>query len=168
MMKGYHILISLAVILALVALFCTGWHLGRKSVQSPSNRPDTVYLEKWVRDSIPPTPDSIKVETKVVYLPVHDTTFYAVHDTTNTIVHDSVLVEVPIVEKTYTGKNYRATIRGFQPELIDIWVKQNETYITIPYQKRWTVTIGPQTGFGFTPKGWQPYAGVGATFGYSF
>ena len=167
-MKRSSIILALAVLLAVFASFWLGGEFARRKIKSPLNRPDTVYVEKWVRDSIPPTPDSIKVETKVVYLPVHDTTFYAVHDTTNTIVHDSVLVEVPIVEKTYTGKNYRATIRGFQPELIDIWVKQNETYITIPYQKRWTVTIGPQAGFGFTPKGWQPYAGVGATFGYSF
>ena len=165
-MKRSSIFLVLAVILAIFASFWAGGEFVRRKTKSPSNRPDTVYIEKWLRDSIPPRPDSVRVETKLVYLPVHDTTFYAVHDTTHTT--DSVLVEVPIVEKTYEGENYKATVRGFNPELVDIWVKQREVHITVPYRKRWSVTVGPQAGFGFTPNGWQPYAGVGATFGYSF
>ena len=33
---------------------------------------------------------------------------------------------------------------------------------------QWCVTLGVQSGYGFTPKGWQPYAGVGVTAGFSF
>lgn len=126
--------------------------------------PDTVTITKWVRDTIFEPKDSFIVKHIPVPLPVHDTTF--LRDTS--IVTDTVLVEVPITEKTYQGDNYRATVRGFQPELTDIWVKQTERTITVPYRKRWGVTAGPQVGFGFTPQGWQPYAGVGVTFGYSF
>ena len=95
---------------------------------------------------------------------VRGTTF--VHDTT--AVHDSVLVEVPITEKRYEAENYRATVRGFQPELVDIWIRQKETTIRVPYRKRWSFTVGPQMGIGYTPAGVQPYAGAGVTFGYSF
>ena len=165
-MKTSTIILVLAVLLAVGASFWFGWDFARKRYQNPLNRPDTVYVERWVKDTIPPKPDSVRVETKIVYLPV------AVHDTTevrDTLYQtDSVLVEVPIVEKTYEGENYKATIRGFQPELIDIWVKQKETTITVPYRKRWSLTVGPQAGVGITQKGWQPYAGLGATFGYSF
>ena len=158
------IIIVLASILAVAVSFWLGGEYVRRKGLVPAERPDTVTITRWVRDSIPVVKDSIVYMTKVVPLPVHDTT--AVHDTTE--VRDTVLVEVPIVEKTYYGDNYKATIRGFQPELVDIWVKQKETTITVPYRKRWGVTVGPQAGFGITPGGWQPYAGIGATFGYSF
>ena len=35
-------------------------------------------------------------------------------------------------------------------------------------RKRWGFGVGVQGGYGFTPKGWQPYVGVGVSFGYSF
>ena len=79
-----------------------------------------------------------------------------------------MLVDVPISEKHYVSENYRATVRGYRADLVDIWIKQRETIVTVPYRKHWTWTIGPQAGFGITPEGWRPYAGVGATFGYSF
>ena len=77
-------------------------------------------------------------------------------------------MELGISEKVYEGENYRATIRGYQAELADIWIKRRETTITVPYRKHWSLTLGPQGGVGITPKGIQPYAGFGATFGYSF
>lgn len=163
-MKLQKASIVLLAILAVAVSFWLGGEVVQRKGLVPSERPDTVVVTKWLRDSIPVVKDSIVYRTKIVPLPVHDTT--AVHDTTE--VRDTVLVEVPIVEKTYHGENYKATIRGFEPELVDIWVKQKETTITVPYRKRWGVTVGAQSGVGITPKGWQPYAGVGATFGYSF
>lgn len=165
-MKRSSVLLLLAFLLSVFASFWLGSILTRNRYESALNRPDTVTITKWVRDSIPPKPDSVKIVTKFVYLPVHDTTFYAVHDTTHTT--DSVLVEVPISEKTYVGENYRATIVGYNAELTDIWVMQREKVVSIPYRKHWGITLGPQLGVGFTPKGTQPYAGFGATFGYSF
>ena len=162
-MKRSTIILILAVLLAVAASFLFGGYIGRKSAESALNRPDTVTITKWVAAPIP-EPVTKPVLPKLYLLPVHDTT--AVHDTTHTT--DSVLVEVPIVEKTYEGENYRATVRGFQPELVDMWVKERETTITVPYRKRWSVTVGPQVGIGITPKGLQPYAGAGVTFGYSF
>lgn len=163
-MKRSTIIVALAVILAVFASFLAGGIVGRKLAEKGPKGRDTLIVEKWIHDSIPYPVDSIVYKTRLVYLPVHDTT--AIHDTT--MVRDSVLVEVPITEKTYKGDNYRATVRGFQPELVDMWVKERETTITVPYRKRWSVTVGPQAGVGITPKGWQPYAGFGATFGYSF
>lgn len=162
-MKRSTIILVLAALLAVAVSFLFGGYVGRKSAESVPGKPDTLYVEHWVHDTIKEYV-SKPVEVRYVYLPVHDTT--AVHDTTT--IRDSVLVEVPIEERTYTGDNYRATVRGYQPELTDIWVKQTEKYITIPYHKRWNFTAGPQVGVGFTPKGLQPYAGAGITFGYTF
>lgn len=163
-MKTSTILSVLAALLAAGALFASGWACARRWHRDVPVRPDTVVVTKWVRDSIPVVKDSIVYRTKTVHLPVHDTT--AVHDTTTVL--DTVLVEVPIVEKTYYGENYRATVRGFEPDLVDILVKQRETTVREPYRKRWSFTVGPQAGYGITPNGFQPYAGAGFTFGYSF
>ena len=163
-MRKPSIFLLIAVLLAVVASFWLGSTITRKRYESALNRPDTVIVEKWVRDTIYQPKDSLVIRWQTAYLPVHDTTF--LRDTLHTI--DSVLVDVPISEKHYVSENYRATIRGYQAELTDIWINQRETIVTVPYRKHWTWTIGPQAGFGITPEGWRPYAGIGATFGYSF
>lgn len=156
-------LLLCAAVAASAVSFWAGRAAGLR--EAPSGKPDTVTVTKWLPAPIP-EPDSTMLKPKVVYLhrAVHDTTF--VHDTT--AVHDSVLVEVPITEKRYEAENYRATVRGFQPELVDIWVRETSTTIRVPYRKRWSFTVGPQVGIGYTPAGVQPYAGAGVTFGYSF
>ena len=154
----------IAVLLAVGASFGLGYMIACRNVDKPSNRPDTAYITEWVRDTIYEPKDSVVYRTKIVPLPVHDTT--ALHDTT--IVRDSVLVEIPITEKTYASENYRATISGYDPKLVDIWVKKETQVIHIPYHNHWNVTVGPQAGYGFTPNGWKPYAGIGITAGYSF
>ena len=164
-MKTSSIILAVAAVVAVAASFWSGWDIARKRYQNSSERPDTVYRTKWVAAPIP-EPQVKPVLPKLVWLPVveHDT--LAVHDTT--AIRDSVLVEVPIEERTYPGEDYRVTVRGFHPELVDIWIRQRETTITVPYRKRWSFTVGPQVGVGITPNGWQPYAGAGITFGYSF
>ena len=152
-----------ALVLAVGASFCLGWVISRNRHERPPEKPDTTYIERWVHDTV--TEYVSKPGKPIyVYLPVHDTT--QVHDTTTLV--DSVLVEVPIEERTYTGENYRAVVTGFQPELKDIWVKEKEVIVKVPYRRKWDLIIGPQAGVGITPKGWQPYAGIGVTFGYSF
>lgn len=164
-MKASTIALILAFILAVGASFYLGGQFMLHHYESPLGRPDTVYLTKWVRDSTKERSANL-VARIPVFLPlfIPDTAF--VHDTTS--VHDSILVEVPITEKLYAGENYQATVRGFMPELVDIRIKQSEIRVTVPYRKRWGFTVGAQAGFGITPSGWQPYAGVGGTFGYSF
>ena len=163
-MRKPSIFLVIAFLLAVFASFWLGSSLTRKRYESALNRPDTVIVEKWGRDTIVQPRDSVIVRWQTAYLPVHDTTY--LRDTLQVV--DSVLVDVPISEKVYEGENYRATIRGYQAELSDICIKQRETTITVPYRKHWSLTLGPQGGIGITPKGVQPYAGFGATFGYSF
>lgn len=81
---------------------------------------------------------------------------------------DSVAVEIPIEQRTYEGEYYRAVVRGWRPELVSIDVRHPEIHIPDQKRKRWAVTVGPQVGYGFTPAGWQPYAGVGVTVGLTF
>ena len=167
-MKRSTIILVLAVILALLASFCGGSIIGYRNAKRALNRPDTVYIDKWLPQPVEEPKDSTKQKPKVVYLPRVELDTVPVHDTTYIVerIVDSVLVEVPIVEKTFSGENYRATVRGYNPELISMWVKEREMIVKTP--KRWTFTVGPQAGVGITTKGLQPYLGFGGTFGYSF
>ena len=85
---------------------------------------------------------------------------------------DSAEVELPITERTYLDEEYKAVVEGYNPILKSIEVYPRTAYITttetIKERKRWGVSIGIQGGYGITPKGYQPYAGVGVSFGYNF
>ena len=169
-MKRSAVIPVLAVLLAVAVSFLVGGLVGHRIAKESPQRPDTVTITKWLPQPVEEPKDSTPVKTKLVYLkvpyPVHDTVPFAVHDTTNAV--DSVLVEVPIVEKTYPGDNYLAVVRGYNPELVSLWINEKQTIIKVPVRKRWSFTVGPQAGFGITPKGYQPYAGFGGTFGYTF
>jgi hypothetical protein len=79
--------------------------------------------------------------------------------------NDSVEVELPIEQKVYSDSLYKAWVSGFDARLDSIYIYQPTRYITIKtteQQSRWS--WGVQAGMGITPKGLQPYIGLGATF----
>lgn len=163
----------LAALFAVSASYWLGREFGRREGERAPQRPDTVRVTKWLHDTV--TVESSRPSGSVqAWLPVAQpvTDCNALPDTTlsktETVAPDTVLVEVPLEEKVYIGDNYRAIVRGYQPELTDIWVRETVSTIRVPVRRRWNVTAGPQVGIGITPDGWRPYAGVGVTFGYSF
>lgn len=161
----------LAALFAVSASYWLGREFGRREGERAPQRPDTVRVTKWLHDTV--TVESSRPSGSVqAWLPVVKTEAPEVPDTTitkiETVAPDTVLVEVPLEEKVYIGDNYRAIVRGYQPELTDIWVRETVSTIRVPVRRRWNVTAGPQVGIGITPDGWRPYAGVGVTFGYSF
>ena len=180
-MKTGRFFLLLAVLLALGASFWLGGRMARRGGVAPAGKPDTVTVTKWVHDTVE-VASSEPAGAVAAKLPVvQESTTNAqiapeiehsgdisVQDPPEIAQRDSALVEVPIEETTCVGANYRAVIRGFRPELVDIWVRVTSTTIRVPYRKRWSFTVGPQVGIGYTPAGVQPYAGAGVTFGYSF
>lgn len=112
---------------------------------------DTIKVVKpIVRDSVITRYKVVNVE-RVNYV-----------DSVNTIsevVFDTVMVRLPIESKHYEGENYEAWVSGYEPSLDSINI-YNRTIVQKP--KRWS--IGVQGGVGITPKGVQPYVGVGVSF----
>jgi len=163
----------LAALFAVSASYWLGREFGRREGERSPQRPDTVRVTKWLHDTV--TVESSRPSGSVqAWLPVAQpvTDCNALPDTTiskmETPTPDTVLVEVPIEEKEVAGENYRAVLRGYRPEIVDIWVKRETDIVRVPVRRRWNVTAGPQVGIGITPEGWRPYAGLGVTFGYSF
>lgn len=72
------------------------------------------------------------------------------------VVFDTVQVRLPIESKHYTAESYDAWVSGYEPQLDSIKVYSREVK---PKQSRWSV--GLQGGVGITPKGVQPYVGIG-------
>ena len=73
---------------------------------------------------------------------------------------DTVYVEVPLARTVYEGPDYRATVSGYRASLDSITVYRRHTTLS-----RSSVaprfSVGVQAGYGYTPKGFQPYIGIG-------
>lgn len=156
-------------LLALLAALVIGFALGAFLTSRRQVEPETIVITKTdtlVRvDTLHhpyPVPKYVRVVDSIPYpVPVPGTS-------------DTVFASLPREEKVYEDSTYRAVVSGYLPSLdaIDVYRREviinNETLIRERYRKRWSLTVGPQVGIGYTPKGWQPYAGAGLTFGYSF
>lgn len=168
-MNAGRLLLVLAVLSAVSASYWLGREFGRREGEAAPRGRDTVRIVEWRRDTV--KEESSRTAGSVqAWLPVaaQEPEEQATPDTVVLREKDTVLVEVPIEEKEVAGENYRAVLRGFQPEIVDIWVKRETDIVRVPVRQRWSVTAGPQVGVGITPEGWRPYAGLGVTFGYCF
>jgi hypothetical protein len=123
---------------------------------------DTIIVRDTIREYYPQEVERVVVRTERVEVPI------VVRDT----IREVVEVEIPIEEREYKSEEYYAIIGGHNPYLKSIEIYPRTEYInvaeTITKRKRWGVSLGIQGGYGITPVGWQPYAGVGVSFGYSF
>lgn len=109
-----------------------------------------------VKKSFPVPVDSFVVRYITKSLPV------ARDSATKQLGNDSVKVQIPISQKVYEDTLYRAYVSGYEPNLDSITIKQKTTYITHTIRdKESRFRIGLQAGYGLTPKGMQPYVGVG-------
>ncbi|MCX4263090.1 MAG: hypothetical protein OSJ37_00035 [Muribaculaceae bacterium] len=76
---------------------------------------------------------------------------------------DSVEVHVPLTQTVYRGDAYRAVLSGHMAVLDTIEIFQQHSTLVCTKTVRRRVSIGLQGGYGLTPKGFQPYIGVGVS-----
>ncbi len=117
-----------------------------------------VRITDTIRVLQPVARDSVVVRYVTERLPV------VVRDTVACEVgKDSAEVEIPIVQKRYTDSTYTAWVSGYRPSLDSIHVYRQQEIVTIKEkQRRWNVGIS--AGYGLTPKGLQPYVGLGVSY----
>lgn len=146
-----HIIYIALAIVALVIVF----HAGRCSSNQPSSdtitirHTDTIVVEK------PRVVDSTVILTKVVRVPIYRTDTLALTDT--------VEVALPITQKVYADSTYKAWVSGYNPSLDSIEVyRQTIIHKVQTRHSRWS--IGAHAGVGVTPKGVQPYIGIGVSY----
>lgn len=145
-----------------VGSFCFGRATKDTSIVRTEIVRDTIVVRDTIREYYPQEVERVVVRTERVEVPI------IVRDT----IREVVEAEIPIEEREYKSEEYYAIIGGYMPYLKSIEVYPRTEYInateTITKRKRWGVSLGVQAGYGMTPVGTQPYAGVGVTFGYNF
>ena len=122
---------------------------------------DTIEVVRW--DTIVRT-QPVVVEQKALGLKAYRVKLLGRIEPTDSL-FDSVDVELPIEQKVYGDSTYKAWVSGFDARLDSIKFYQPTKYITITTKQklsRWNV--GLQGGVGITPKGIQPYIGVGVSY----
>ena len=121
--------------------------------------------EQPIRDTIVDTIKVVKpiavdsVVTRYKWVNVERVKDTTIVNEVSEVVFDTVQVRLPIKSKHYTAESYDAWVSGYEPQLDSIKVYQREVKTK---QSRWS--IGLQGGLGITPKGVQPYVGVGISF----
>lgn len=134
--------------LCLLITRCTG-----KATTEPPLRDTIVDTIKVIK---PIAVDSLVTRYKWVNVErVKDTTIV---NEVSEVVFDTIRVRLPIESKHYTSVNYDAWVSGYEPTLDSIKVYNREVIVK-QKQSRWS--IGLQGGVGMTPKGLQPYIGIG-------
>ena len=124
---------------------------------------DTII--KVVKVDRPIVRESTIVKYKVVRLPI------VTNDTICDTIKDSVFVQVPIEQKVYSDSNYTAWVSGYHPRLDSISITHQEVSFhklvnNSKGSKR--LYLGIQVGYGITPRGMQPYLGIGVSYKFGF
>lgn len=150
--------LALLGLIALVALVMRGC--------SPTAR-ETVTEERTVRV------DTVRV-TRVIAVASRTTglervafpvTAVIIPTTADSTAADSVAVEIPLTQTEYRDSTYRAWVSGFHARLdsIELYPRTETVTVTLRERpRRWS--IGASTGLALTPRGLQPYIGVGLTY----
>lgn len=80
---------------------------------------------------------------------------------------DSVRAVLPCEQAEYSGDGYRAYVSGFSPRLDSIVVLRSVSSV-LPATRQPRFALGIQAGYGITPRGFQPYIGVGVSYSVKF
>lgn len=157
----------LITIIALSALVLVRHFCGREQPGAqPVEKIDTLTVV--VRDTVAivkPAPAKVVTLPQVAMrLPVYAPPLMSVD--TPAAALDSVDVIVPMETKVYEDSSYRAVISGAWVSLDTIQVYPLHEITTIrhpvPKNRHWAIGIG--AGYGITPRGLQPWAGVTLTY----
>ena len=149
---------ALLWLLLVASLLLNIWLYGSMTRQPHDTDTDTVTITDTVMVRVPVVRDSVVVRTEIAYLVKHDT---LTHDS---LTHDTVPVVVPITQRTYSDDStYTAWVSGYHASLDSIAVYRQMELVTVRQKpRRWTV--GLSAGYGLTPKGLQPYVGLGVSY----
>lgn len=155
------IAVLVAFVIGLIGGGIIGYNVrcnNQSSVASRDTVIDTITYRK------PTSVDSVVLRYDYVRLPVaeamRDTLLVTATDTI--VVMDSVQVAIPITQRHYQDKLYDAYISGYRASLDSISVYSPTITVTKVKPRRWGV--GVQGGYGYTPKGFLPYVGLGVYY----
>lgn len=122
---------------------------------------EVVEVEVIKMDTIRITDTIVSVRPICTVKRVTDTLL--IHST-DTLMRE-VVVSLPREERVYMDSTFRAVVSGYRPALDTMQIYQRNSVVKVIERKappRWS--LGLQGGVGVTPKGVQPYVGVGISY----
>ena len=144
----------------IIAFICGLWLcllITRCTNKAATEQPLRDTIVDTIKVMNPIAVDSVVTRYKVVN--VERVNYVDSVNTISEVVFDTVQVRLPITSKHYTAESYDAWVSGYEPSLDSIKVYQREVKTK---QSRWS--IGLQGGVGMTPRGVQPYVGIGVSY----
>lgn len=172
MKRRHEITFCVLTAFLILSVLVNVWQCGSRNAGVAGAFSDTVRITRidTVAYYKPVPRDSVVVRRITAKLPVaKDTAQDHVPDTGK--MADSVQVELPIEQKRYSDDStYTAYVSGYRPRLDSIFVYPRREVVAITTErtaykyKRRRFGIGIQAGYGITPRGMQPYVGVGASY----
>lgn len=151
---------NIVIVAALLVSAIFGYWLGYRRytpevVTSEIVRVDTLVVERVKEREV--VREVLRVDT--IIFPVEN------------VVRDTIVLTLPIERKVYADSLYRAVVSGYKASLDSMTIFPRTRYVervTRSPPKPFNFCVGLQAGYGITPKGAQPYAGLGFSFGYTF
>lgn len=111
---------------------------------------DTFVVRDTIRITEPAPTEEKEVGADTVWLERADT------------IRDTVYVRIPITQRVYENKRYKAVVQGYQPRLVSLDIYNDKTYVyshkTIVKPAKMAVSLGVYGGLG--PRGWDYGFGV--------
>jgi opacity protein-like surface antigen len=165
-MKKAAIVSAIAIIAFVLGAALATWWSSKQ--QARANTDSTTDSREVYIDTIAyymPTPkDTLirryEVKTIPIFRTIEQTAQLDELAAIETPAADSITVAVPITQTMYADSAYTAWVSGYEARLDSIFVYPSREIVRIKHPpKRWSV--GLQAGYGITPKGLQPYIGVG-------
>lgn len=157
-MKSKFILWAVLALSVLLNVFLAG-RAAKAEHERADEWADEVVVDTFVvRDTIRIT-EPTTIHEEVLRL---DTAWLERADT----IRDTVYVRVPITQRIYEDKRYRAVVQGYQPRLVSLDIYNDKTYVyshkTIVKPAKMAVSVGVYGGLG--PRGLD--YGVGVMVGF--
>lgn len=175
-MKKFLYWLLIAVLFSIIIIDAYNQHHSESASSVEVIDSTTIVEEK--ADTAPQCRDSVVIRYKYISIPITQPpdadvakkdSLSSVEVATDevqvkTVSEDSVAVSIPISQKLYETEDYRAYISGYNATLDSLFVKSKSTVVRIrdPVKAK-RFSIGLQAGYGMTPKGFQPYVGIGVS-----
>lgn len=154
-----HALIIAAVTVAAIYLLRQCSDTG---APTPSTGADTTVYVDTVKVIKPVPRDSVVIRYETVTLPAITPLSTAEAADSMAVTSDSATVQIPITRQEYGDSTYHLTVSGYHVAVDEISVFPRREVVKIREPpKRWH--IGVSVGYGYTPRGMQPYIGVSIT-----
>lgn len=165
-----NIVIALIVVVMCLLSFLIGRMTSGNINQREREEVDTIIHIDTVAYLLPVPRDSVVIRYDHIVIPIAPTHCDSIEhcsDNDNVAVdvsQDSATIHIPITQQVYETDTYKAYISGYRPSLDSIFIMNKMTEVTVKKRvKTNQFNIGVQAGYGLTPKGFQPYVGVGVS-----